>query len=974
MTLRLRLLLSAALAVLITFGTAVAASAFTAQPGFGATTYATLPSGTAAGVTFIGTTMYVVDPSGGNLYAVPVAGAVSLVGTIPGAPTGLAAFGGSLYATRAAANDVVRIDPLTGAIAPIAVATDFSGLQVKAIAADAITGDLYVTSASGFIWVIHMPLTPTAPAPFFHLLADAPGYGITVALDHSLFVAVPTAATNGIWHVAGGTAALIATFAGGRGLGVVGAIPSDVYVSNADGSITKLIVPGVGTGAALTAVTGGAGGDLATIGTDGCFYASQGATVIRVTNQNGSCDLVNTTPPPLPPTLTLVNASLSPPVIGDGGQTFTATVGNVASAGGIPVTFTVTRGTTTTMTLATTTGQNGVASFGYKAATTGTDIVTASAVVHSSTVLSNPVAVTWITVDAAAPSITYTVTGTQGATFACPDPALSTPGVDYCGWFTTPPTIQWIVTANGPTPVTFSCPDFTLSVDSAGTPRTCVAQNRDGAQTILTVYLRLLTTAPTISATATTASGAYTGGPTKQDVTVTFTCGSAPDLGTTTLKSCPAPVTVTAEGLTTVSGQAVNVAGTTTSASFGPIFIDKSAPVITASMRTATDGLPYTPGRPTAQDVIVTFKCTDTFDPHPSCPDPVTVSSGTSATATSTDWVGNTATTTFGGIVIDRTGPSVTTAITPLPDGNGNNALHATVNVTAADPSGIGSITYSASGAQTIATTTVAATGAPGTFTVPVALSAIGDTTVTYSARDALGNLSAMGAITVHILATQPTTLAITSPPSLTQGVPVSVTLFALGTAPVFGQTVTFTAGPATATGVTDASGTASAVLNLAPGVYTLTASFGGTTAYVASNAGPQTLIVSAPTQFVIWGGNPGGVQVGQRVIFWGEHWWDAVQLADKLKVKEFKGWADTVNGATWSSKGGDSKPPQTIPTYISVIITDSVTKVDDKDRPKDDKTKVRGDIVGHAILRVDSPYKNEPGKPVYGVVVAVLP
>ena len=970
MHLRLRVLLVAGVAILITLGGTLSAFAFTAQTGFSATTYATLPSGSAAGVTFIGTTLYVVDPIGGGLYAVPAAGSATLVNTISGAPTGLAAYGGSLYATRATANDVVRIDPLAGTFTTIATSDLFSGLQVKAIAADAVTGDLYVTSALGYIWVIHTPLTPTDPAPFFHLLADAPAYGITIAADHSLFVAVPTNSTNGVWHITGATAGLIATLAGGRGLGV---IPGYVYVSNADGSITKLIVPGVGIGSAQTAVTGGAAGDLATMGTDGCFYASQGATVIRVANANGSCDLVTTTPPPPPPTLTLVNASGGPPVIGDGAQTFTATLGNVASPGGVTVTFSVTRGASTT-TYTAVTGPNGTASFGYAASTAGTDVVTASAVVNAATVSSNPVSVTWITVDSAAPTITFTTTGTRGATFACPDPVLSTPGSVYCGWFTTPPTIHFTATANGTTPVTANCPDFTLNVDSAGTPVTCVATNGDGVQTILTVQLRLLTTAPTISASAATVSGPYTGGPTKQNVTVTFTCASAPDLGTTTLKSCTAPITVSAEGLTTVSGQAVNVAGTTASASFGPILIDKSAPLVTATMKTATDGLAYAPGTPTAQDVIVTFSCTDTFDPVPSCPGPVTVSSGTSASATSTDWVGNTATYTFGGIVIDRTGPTVSAAITPLPDANGNNSLHATVNVTAADPSGIGSITYSASGAQTITPTTVPASGAPGTFMVPVALNVIGDTTVTYSARDALGNVSVTRTITVHILATQPTTLAITSAPSITQGVPVATTLLAFGTAPVAGQTITFTAGTASATGVTDATGTASAVLNLAPGVYTLTATFGGTTAYVTSTAGPQTLIVSGPTQFVIWGGNPGGVQVGQRVIFWGEHWWESVQLVDKLKVKEFKGWADTVNGVGWSSKGGDSKPPTTIPTYISVLITTSVEKVDDKDRPKDDKTKIRGNIVGHAILRVDSPYKNEPGKPVYGVVVAVIP
>src|SRR5258708_4698447 len=315
------------------------------------------------------------------------------------------------------------------------------------------------------------------------------------------------------------------------------------------------------------------------------------------------------------------------------------------------------------------TATDGVASCPHAATPAGTDVVTASAVVNLTPVGSSPVSVTWITVDAAAPTIAYTITGTHGAIFACPDPALSAPGMDWCGWYTTPPTIHWTATPgpNGTTPVTFNCPDFTLVVDSAGTPVTCIAHNGDGVQKIQQVELRLLSTTPTITATAATPSGPYTGGPTKQNVTVTFTCASLPDFGTSTLKSCTPPIVVSAEGLTTVSGQAVNAAGTTASASFGPILIDKSAPLVTATMKTATDGLPYPPGTPTAQDVIVTFPCTDTFDPAPSCPDAVTVSSGTSASATSTDWVGHTATYTFVVIVIDPSGPTVSAAITPLP-------------------------------------------------------------------------------------------------------------------------------------------------------------------------------------------------------------------------------------------------------------------------------------------------------------------
>lgn len=127
--------------------------------------------------------------------------------------------------------------------------------------------------------------------------------------------------------------------------------------------------------------------------------------------------------------------------------------------------------------------------------------------------------------------------------------------------------------------------------------------------------------------------------------------------------------------------------------------------------------------------------------------------------------------------------------------------------------------------------------------------------------------------------------------------------------------------------------------------------------------------VAFVPTQFVIWGGNERGVQVGQHVVFWGEHWWDQVNLPEKSRIKEFKGWAATMDRMIWTTKGGNAKPPETLPTYISVIITTSVERTG-----ADDKGKVRGNVVGHAVLRVDAPYRDEPGRPVSGVVVALIP
>ena len=81
------------------------------------------------------------------------------------------------------------------------------------------------------------------------------------------------------------------------------------------------------------------------------------------------------------------------------------------------------------------------------------------------------------------------------------------------------------------------------------------------------------------------------------------------------------------------------------------------------------------------------------------------------------------------------------------------------------------------------------------------------------------------------------------------------------------------------------------------------------------------------------------------------------------------KGWTPSTlildNQTTWTTKPGNGKPPQMITTYISVIVTTSIERT---------KDGLVGNIVGHAILRVDGPYKDDPGKAVSGVVVALLP
>jgi len=968
------------LAILVTFIGTSAATAFTTTSGFGASVYANgvAPATAPAGLAFIGTTMYAVDPADGGLYRAP-AGAAPLtftrVATIGASPTGIAALGGALYVTLAS-GDLVRIDPTTGAVlATVATASDIPCMN--ALAADPATGDLFITSCD-WLWRVASPAAAPAITRYTQLFpGGASTYGITISADDTIFVAAPS--FGQIWRIQGPTQAagspplrgVVAYAVSPRGLALISTF---LFINGADGTITKAPLPEAG-GAPVVALAGGDAGDLETLGPDGCVYASQGAAVIRLGDDHGGCDLVHAAPPPPPPSLTLVNVSTSPPLVGGGDQSFTAALANVASPGNVSVTFTVTGANPVVR--PETTAPNGVASFAYSATHTGADTIVATAIVGGTTVTSSALTVTWPRAfDRAAPTISYAVPlGTHGTTFGCPKLDVGQIGVlEYCGWFTSPPTLTWTVTANGASGIDLvrtSCPLFMLEGNSpiGGTPVTCIAYNGDGISSSLQVRLQATASPPSIVPSAVNATGTYVPGAlSASPVRVTFACDSA--LGAEGITSCTAPVTLSDDGSISVPGAVTDVAGTTRTATFGPVIIDRTGPIVTTSA--TAGGHDYVPGTPTVSDVTVTFACSDAPAGVLVCPDSVIVYTAGTANVTRlvSDTLGNTTLATFGPIVIDRSGPATTATITPAPDAGGNVALSGTVNVTATDPSGVASITYSATGAQPIASTTVS--GA----TAHTLITAIGTTTVSFFATDTLGNIGATRHIDVHVISTQASTTTITSEPFLGSGATtVRAKLVGMdGVSPAVGKTITFGAGTSTASGVTDGTGVATATLPLAPGTYTLTATFAGDTAYFPSGA-TQQLIVYAPARFVVYAPN---ATIGAVVQFYGGEW--SKQIADKDARKgfgDFKGYAENVFDPYWTARSGDaSKPPKTIPQYIGVILTNMASKT---------KDVISGDNAGIAIVKVmggdedpdkgkkDRPYDGKLGDRGFGTVLSVV-
>lgn len=304
-----------------------------------------------------------------------------------------------------------------------------------------------------------------------------------------------------------------------------------------------------------------------------------------------------------------------------------------------------------------------------------------------------------ITTEGAGLTASVVVTDVAGnsATFTTPPvnidktPPVVTPTVspapNAAGWNTTSPvTVSWSV--SDPTPgssITSStgCTTSTVSAETAGTTFTCTATNIAGLSTANSVTVKLDTSPPVITASVTPAPNAA--GWNNSDVTTAWSVTDSIS-GVASSSGCAATTISTETTGTTLTCSATNGAGLSSSASV-LIKLDKTAPVTTAT------------------------------------PAPGTVSPTGSplATANGTVVVKSTSGATLGTI------PAITCF----------NTLGLFVNLNAVDNaggSGVASLTYAASGAQTIASTTVNGASANPSIT------ALGLTTLTFAAKDVAAN------------------------------------------------------------------------------------------------------------------------------------------------------------------------------------------------------------------------------------------
>jgi hypothetical protein len=240
----------------------------------------------------------------------------------------------------------------------------------------------------------------------------------------------------------------------------------------------------------------------------------------------------------------------------------------------------------------------------------------------------------------------------------------------------------------------------TSSGDGQSVTGTCT--DNAGNQTSSTFGgIDITRTAPTITAHASAGGAPYTPGTwTNQTVTVTFSC--TPLSVGNQIANLTTPVQVNGPTTNqTVTGTCTDTAGNSSSITFGTpssgIDVDLTLPIATATATTTNNlgaTVPYVAGTWTNHDVVVTFHCTDS-GPNQSgvaiatLTPPATISAqGTTSGVTGgcADVAGNHANPPafFGPILIDKTAPTCSVAVTPNPIGPANNKLDgvkATVNV-----------------------------------------------------------------------------------------------------------------------------------------------------------------------------------------------------------------------------------------------------------------------------------------------------
>jgi M6 family metalloprotease-like protein len=200
--------------------------------------------------------------------------------------------------------------------------------------------------------------------------------------------------------------------------------------------------------------------------------------------------------------------------------------------------------------------------------------------------------------------------------------------------------------------------------------------------------------------------------------------------------------------------------------------------------------------------------------------------------------------------------------------------------------------------------------------------------------------------------------------------------------APVpFGQTMTLSLGGQSCTAVVDSTGRAqcSFTFSGALGPQPLMADFAGDAYDLPSSETGKTAIVFAfPSRGAFVLGNTTVATAGPTtgVSWWGAQWSSLNALTGGPAPSAFKGFADTVLslpttsppsscGVSWISTGGNSgSPPETVPTYMGVLVASAATK---------SGGTISGSFGRIVVVETDPDYGPSPGHSGTGTIVATF-
>jgi hypothetical protein len=222
------------------------------------------------------------------------------------------------------------------------------------------------------------------------------------------------------------------------------------------------------------------------------------------------------------------------------------------------------------------------------------------------------------------------------------------------------------------------------------------------------------------------------------------------------------------------------------------------------------------------------------------------------------------------------------------------------------------------------------------------------------------------------------TTTTYTGPTVIAQGHPVSLSgqLLEDGTVPIAGRTLTLTLGSggdsqSCVTPPTGASGNASCTVSsvsVDQGPEPIEASFAGDGYYLTSADTQDAIVFAFPDRGVFTIGD-GSAGTGSGVTFWSSQWFKDNSLSHGSGPSSFKGFAGDVSsappacGGTWTTSSGNSASPvDTVPAYMGVAVSSSISK---------HGNVISGDIVGIVVVKTSPGYAPDPGHAGTGIVVA---